>query len=147
MHRIGNGNLSLASLRLWDTRKSATRLLAPSSPDNATSRHPTEPQCSYDPVEGLPIAPNVEPTERIRMLEEQICECSCMRRRLKSRKAKKRPAPAQQPLDSNHNDNVHLAGSALPPPTPSAIGSEDLDSGTDKPQESTATQAKPHKKH
>ncbi|KAI0830703.1 hypothetical protein BC628DRAFT_1312698 [Trametes gibbosa] len=34
--------------------------------------HPTEPQCSYDPIEGLPIAPNVEPSERIRMLEEQI---------------------------------------------------------------------------
>ncbi|OJT03012.1 hypothetical protein TRAPUB_6355 [Trametes pubescens] len=38
------------------------------------TRHPTEPQCSYDPVEGLPIAPNVEPSERIRMLEEQISQ-------------------------------------------------------------------------
>ncbi|KAL1951612.1 hypothetical protein VTO73DRAFT_761 [Trametes versicolor] len=36
--------------------------------------HPTEPQCSYDPVEGLPIAPNVEPSERIHMLEEQISQ-------------------------------------------------------------------------
>ena len=36
-------------------------------------RHPTEPQCSYDPVEGLPIAPDVDPGEKIRMLEEQIC--------------------------------------------------------------------------
>ncbi|KAI0080084.1 hypothetical protein K474DRAFT_1638510 [Panus rudis PR-1116 ss-1] len=36
--------------------------------------HPTEPQCSYDPVEGLPIAPDVDPTERIRMLEEQISQ-------------------------------------------------------------------------
>ncbi|OSD03577.1 hypothetical protein PYCCODRAFT_1434486 [Trametes coccinea BRFM310] len=34
--------------------------------------HPTEPQCSYDPVEGLPIAPNVDPSEKIRMLEDQI---------------------------------------------------------------------------
>ncbi|KAI0361192.1 hypothetical protein OH77DRAFT_1585344 [Trametes cingulata] len=36
--------------------------------------HPTEPQCSYDPVEGLPIAPNIDPSERIRMLEEQISQ-------------------------------------------------------------------------
>ncbi|OCH95807.1 hypothetical protein OBBRIDRAFT_767116 [Obba rivulosa] len=36
--------------------------------------HPTEPQCSYDPIEGLPIAPDVDPPERIRMLEEQISQ-------------------------------------------------------------------------
>ncbi|GJE87629.1 Zn(II)2Cys6 transcription factor [Phanerochaete sordida] len=34
--------------------------------------HPTEPQCSYDPVDGLPIAPEVDPIDRIRLLEEQI---------------------------------------------------------------------------
>ncbi|KAI0932008.1 hypothetical protein AcV5_004643 [Taiwanofungus camphoratus] len=36
--------------------------------------HPTEPQCSYDPVEGLPIAPDVDPVEKIRVLEEQISQ-------------------------------------------------------------------------
>ncbi|OBZ80089.1 hypothetical protein A0H81_00957 [Grifola frondosa] len=36
--------------------------------------HPAEPQCSYDPVEGLSIAPNVDPTEKIRVLEEQISQ-------------------------------------------------------------------------
>ncbi|EKM61148.1 uncharacterized protein PHACADRAFT_247554 [Phanerochaete carnosa HHB-10118-sp] len=36
--------------------------------------HPTEPQCSYDPVEGLPIAPDTDPTERIRLLEEHISQ-------------------------------------------------------------------------
>lgn len=35
-------------------------------------RHPTEPQCSYDPIDGLPIAPDTDPVDRIRMLEEQI---------------------------------------------------------------------------
>lgn len=35
-------------------------------------RHPTEPQCSYDPVEGLTLAPEIDPMEKIRMLEEQI---------------------------------------------------------------------------
>ncbi len=41
-------------------------------PDNDACSHPTEPQCSYDPVEGLPIASNADPSERMRMLEEQI---------------------------------------------------------------------------
>jgi hypothetical protein len=36
-------------------------------------RHPAEPQCSYDPVEGLTLAPDIDPMERIKQLEEQIC--------------------------------------------------------------------------
>lgn len=40
---------------------------------STSSRHPPEPQCSYDPIEGLAIAPDVDPTEKIRILEEQIC--------------------------------------------------------------------------
>ncbi|EIN14198.1 hypothetical protein PUNSTDRAFT_58483 [Punctularia strigosozonata HHB-11173 SS5] len=34
--------------------------------------HPTEPPCSYDPVEGLPLAPDTDPIEKIRLLEAQI---------------------------------------------------------------------------
>ncbi|KDQ63644.1 hypothetical protein JAAARDRAFT_203058 [Jaapia argillacea MUCL 33604] len=34
--------------------------------------HPTEPLCSYDPVEGLPLAPNIDPADKIKLLEEQI---------------------------------------------------------------------------
>ncbi|KIL70738.1 hypothetical protein M378DRAFT_155674 [Amanita muscaria Koide BX008] len=34
--------------------------------------HPPEPQCSYDPVEGLTLAPDTDPVERIRDLEEEI---------------------------------------------------------------------------
>jgi hypothetical protein len=34
--------------------------------------HPTEPQCSYDPVEGLPLAADADPLEKIRELEEQV---------------------------------------------------------------------------
>jgi hypothetical protein len=37
--------------------------------------HPTEPQCSYDPVEGLPLAPDIDPSEKIRELEEQVGKC------------------------------------------------------------------------
>ncbi|KAF8898643.1 hypothetical protein BD779DRAFT_26545 [Infundibulicybe gibba] len=36
--------------------------------------HPTEPQCSYDPVEGLTLAPDTDPVEKIRQLEDQICK-------------------------------------------------------------------------
>ncbi|KAI0691334.1 hypothetical protein BC835DRAFT_122452 [Cytidiella melzeri] len=36
--------------------------------------HPTEPQCSYDPIEGLPMAPDTDPADRIRMLEDQISQ-------------------------------------------------------------------------
>jgi hypothetical protein len=34
--------------------------------------HPTEPQCSYDPVEGLPLAPDADPLEKIKELEERV---------------------------------------------------------------------------
>ncbi|KAK0465077.1 uncharacterized protein EV420DRAFT_937214 [Desarmillaria tabescens] len=36
--------------------------------------HPSEPQCSYDPVEGLTLAPDTDPLERIRQLENQISQ-------------------------------------------------------------------------
>ncbi|KAF9499743.1 hypothetical protein BDN71DRAFT_1441313 [Pleurotus eryngii] len=36
--------------------------------------HPTEPQCSYDPVEGLTLAPDTNPVEKIKELEEQITQ-------------------------------------------------------------------------
>ncbi|KAK1232697.1 hypothetical protein PQX77_004173 [Marasmius sp. AFHP31] len=34
--------------------------------------HPSEPQCSYDPVEGLTLAPDTDPVEKIKQLEDQI---------------------------------------------------------------------------
>jgi hypothetical protein len=36
------------------------------------SSHPSEPQCSYDPVEGLALAPDTDPLEKIKQLEDQI---------------------------------------------------------------------------
>ena len=39
--------------------------------------HPTEPQCSYDPTEGLRLAPDTDPIEKIKELEDQICEQNC----------------------------------------------------------------------
>jgi hypothetical protein len=45
---------------------------SPLSYSRATSRHPTEPQCSYDPIEGLTLAPDTDPVEKIKQLEDQI---------------------------------------------------------------------------
>ncbi|KAI0330575.1 hypothetical protein GY45DRAFT_1250588 [Cubamyces sp. BRFM 1775] len=68
--------------------------------------HPTEPQCSYDPVEGLPIAPNVEPTERIRILEEQISQ-------LKSQlnEARNYDSRSTSPRRAHISQNGHRIGS------------------------------------
>ena len=41
---------------------------------NGPGRHPPEPQCSYDPVEGLTLAPDTDPVERMRELEDEICK-------------------------------------------------------------------------
>ncbi len=41
--------------------------------------HPTEPQCSYDPVEGLTLARDTDPLEKIKDLEDQICKNSWSR--------------------------------------------------------------------
>lgn len=69
---LGNGNRSSVFRLLWATRMwshpSRRAVL-----DHSVRSHPTEPQCSYDPVEGLPIASNIDPSERIRLLEDQIC--------------------------------------------------------------------------
>jgi len=35
--------------------------------------HPSEPQCSYDPVDGLTLAPDTDPVEKIKQLEDEIC--------------------------------------------------------------------------
>ncbi|KAG6829381.1 hypothetical protein H0H92_004649 [Tricholoma furcatifolium] len=36
------------------------------------SQEKTEPSCTYDPVEGLTLAPEIDPLEKIKQLEEQI---------------------------------------------------------------------------
>ncbi|KIM48115.1 hypothetical protein M413DRAFT_439826 [Hebeloma cylindrosporum] len=49
--------------------------------------HPAEPQCSYDPVEGLTLAPDTDPVEKIKDLEDQISQ-------LKSRLYEKQAGPS-----------------------------------------------------
>ncbi|SRR6266852_3304212 len=73
-------------------------------------RHPTEPQCSYDPVEGLPLAADADPIDKIRELEEQVCvsiyywPCSTVHfhlatltRRLKSQRGSLSPSRSVSP--------------------------------------------------
>lgn len=85
--------------------------------------HPTEPQCSYDPVEGLPLAPDADPFEKIRELEEQVgtllynrpCSIDLMSslatltRKLKSRRGSISPSRSRSPNHllppSNHHIN------------------------------------------
>jgi hypothetical protein len=55
-----------------DTRQFFVRLFLHLSYVASSRRHPTEPQCSYDPVEGLPLAADADPIEKIRELEEQV---------------------------------------------------------------------------
>ncbi|EMD42229.1 hypothetical protein CERSUDRAFT_110761 [Gelatoporia subvermispora B] len=74
--------------------------------------HPTEPQCSYDPVEGLPIAPDVDPSERIRLLEEQISQ-------LKSQLQEQRGFHSRSSSPSrlySHNGLSSTSASGMSPP-------------------------------
>ncbi|KAF8168009.1 hypothetical protein B0H34DRAFT_814905 [Crassisporium funariophilum] len=56
--------------------------------------HPTEPQCSYDPVEGLTLAPDTDPVEKIKDLEDQISQ-------LKSRLFEQQMASGSSPTQGN----------------------------------------------
>lgn len=69
---VDNGMLRSASRLHRDTREFFGCLLIHLSHTAFSRRHPTEPQCSYDPVEGLPLAADADPIEKIRELEEQV---------------------------------------------------------------------------
>jgi hypothetical protein len=67
---LGNGRPLLVFRHLLDTRTSLCKTITFLT--KSDSSHPTEPQCSYDPVEGLPLAPDIDPLEKIKDLEDQI---------------------------------------------------------------------------
>ncbi|KAH9082174.1 hypothetical protein EDB83DRAFT_2503296 [Lactarius deliciosus] len=56
--------------------------------------HPTEPQCSYDPVEGLPLAPDADPVEKIKELEEQV---AILTKKLRAQRDSLSPSRSQSP--------------------------------------------------
>ena len=84
----GNGMLRSAYRLHQDTREFFVLLLLHLLHVASSRRHPTEPQCSYDPVEGLPLAPDADPIDKIRELEEQVgvsiyyCPCSTVHLRV-----------------------------------------------------------------
>lgn len=64
----------------------------PAPPDYA---HPVEPQCVYDPVDGLALAPDTNPLEKIRLLEEEV---SKLKIQLQEQRNNGPPGLSQQPL-------------------------------------------------
>lgn len=82
-------------------------------------RHPEEPQCSYDPIEGLTLADSINPGEKIRQLEEQIgkldpsrlAKASCLissfkaelKRKLQEAGIANSPSPSDYPNGRGHS--------------------------------------------
>ncbi|KAH8102434.1 hypothetical protein BXZ70DRAFT_928561 [Cristinia sonorae] len=87
--------------------------------------HPTEPQCSYDPVEGLPIAPDIDPTERIRELEEQISQ-------LKNQLHESRTYPSRSASPARRYAKAHRSGSS--PANGESPGTSPLGNGVSLPR-------------
>ncbi|TFK30532.1 hypothetical protein FA15DRAFT_662503 [Coprinopsis marcescibilis] len=93
--------------------------------------HPTEPQCSYDPVEGLTLAPDTDPIEKIKHLEDQIIH---LKQRLYEQGGSNRSmTPSQNGSDSTGITlpRASLAMNLIAPETPetrfrSATGSPDM---------------------
>jgi hypothetical protein len=54
--------------------------------------HPPEPRCSYDHVEGLSLAPDTDPAERVRELEEEISQ---LKQKLYERQSSRSASPGQ----------------------------------------------------
>jgi len=104
-----NGMLRLACRLHQDTREFVVRLLLHLSHVASSRRHPTEPHCSYDPVEGLPLSADADPIDRIRELEEQVgvsiyyCPCSTAHSRVAilTRKLKSQRSPSRS-VSPNH---------------------------------------------
>ncbi|KAJ7597133.1 hypothetical protein C8J56DRAFT_1159103 [Mycena floridula] len=69
--------------------------------------HPTEPQCSYDPVEGLTLAPDTDPVEKIKQLEDQISQ---LKTRLYEQTSGSRSVSPNQSFN-NHRSIAHARAS------------------------------------
>ncbi|KAF5355639.1 hypothetical protein D9756_003845 [Leucocoprinus leucothites] len=77
--------------------------------------HPTEPQCSYDPVEGLTLAPETDPLEKIRHLEDEVS-------RLKNQLFEKEQALSRSITPNQHQANLgKLSPTSQTSPGPSSL--------------------------
>ncbi|TEB39284.1 hypothetical protein FA13DRAFT_1656590 [Coprinellus micaceus] len=90
--------------------------------------HPTEPQCSYDPVEGLTLAPDTDPLDKIRQLEDQI---ALLKHRLYDKQGGNRSAsPGASDSGGITLPRASLAMSLISPGSPGdSSGSPDLGGG------------------
>ncbi|XP_006454415.1 hypothetical protein AGABI2DRAFT_214436 [Agaricus bisporus var. bisporus H97] len=89
--------------------------------------HPTEPQCSYDPVEGLSLAPDTDPIEKIRQLEDEVA-------RLKNQLFEKEQALSRSITPNQHH--AHLPTTSPTSQTSSLTRPTSSTSGVSLPQAS-----------
>ncbi|EGO27168.1 hypothetical protein SERLADRAFT_366694 [Serpula lacrymans var. lacrymans S7.9] len=76
--------------------------------------HPAEPQCIYDPVEGLTLTPDTDPMEKIRLLEEEVFQ---LKSKLQERTIASRSTSPQH-LSTQHrtyNQSLHSSNYSLSP--------------------------------
>ncbi|KAJ6575202.1 hypothetical protein B0H19DRAFT_1127645 [Mycena capillaripes] len=72
--------------------------------------HPTEPQCSYDPVDGLTLAPDTDPVEKIRQLEVQIAQ---LKNKLHERQTSRSSSPNRPGSVGSDNGGISLPHASL----------------------------------
>ncbi|ESK89307.1 hypothetical protein Moror_1245 [Moniliophthora roreri MCA 2997] len=76
--------------------------------------HPSEPQCSYDPVEGLTLAPDTDPVEKIKQLEEQISSLKNKLFEVQAASASRSGSPSQPPHGKLSAPSSEIGGISLP---------------------------------
>lgn len=76
--------------------------------------HPAEPQCVYDPVDGLTLSPDTDPLEKIRLLEEEVSKLKIQ--------LHEQNVPARSPGPSM--SRRHSYGLCRPGSTPTSLGSD-----------------------
>ncbi|TFK57178.1 hypothetical protein OE88DRAFT_1650795 [Heliocybe sulcata] len=89
--------------------------------------HPSEPHCEYDPVEGLQLAPEIDPSQKIKELEETVAK---LKRQLSESGIQGSPsyvAPSQSPSHSPIHPYIR-PGSALSQPSTSGRITPDVHS-------------------
>ncbi|KAJ7786406.1 hypothetical protein B0H16DRAFT_1490342 [Mycena metata] len=79
-------------------------------PDDGRCRHPTEPQCSYDPVDGLTLAPDTDPVEKIRQLEAQIAQ---LKNKLHERHGSRSSSPRPGSVGNGSDGGISLPHASL----------------------------------
>lgn len=83
--------------------------------------HPAEPQCSYDPVEGLTLAPDTDPVEKIKQLEDQITQLKNKLFEVQAASASRSESPSQSlhtVLSTSNDTGGGISLPSLPSSTP-----------------------------